>query len=1104
MKNLNAMLVGVIALLVANAGQADALVVQQSLIGSSVNTPIEGAVDAGAPGSECPMPLMHVQAQCNGSGSFLCAQTSSLGVTSDVMRVSGHIDRTLGHLSALRVIVQHDQTKTFTTHELGSDVSVDGRFAQDIALPHVGNYTLTVTAFRASGTPAQETLHVARVQAPNLEHATVVYEPQAEGGAALQTDHVTLTVDLFAQCENCDTVGSGANAATVRVTNRVRLPSGEVQHVVRSSNVAQRGVYQLCVPTRTGDNQLHIEVCNAATGETCPQLDPIDVRVRDTHVAIHPELEVWKGRVMFSAVHYDTVPLRFRVDGLSETESECSDAVTVEVNRERSAPLCPDADGMYHMEMTPITGINLAVIHVQTPQASASYPVTFGWGDLQSPWNNDGSLKSDEELWFADALTFGVRQDFLSQTIRELINNFTRSDQFETFLADMAFGRPAPQDHDVETTEGPAAESLAHIRDSIPYCATEQSSSNMVIELADRPQVGGFEITRIAFGDDEAQLSLELRDVSALLRYYRDNDEDGTPDAAVLPLHVAFKRLAMHPRIRLIRGESPQVLFTADTTECDFKSDRFCTEKPAIVVPKNFFGAANEAGAFVQCDHKQQEIDPSQVEGCKSLNMINAHMGVLSEKVLDALNETLYCSASSMLTYALRDGASQVDVHAGCAPVGHDAHDSSIQINALSCEAAQSSLFADRYWHVPMGVNLTESLLHGNTRGMWARIATRIGDSQFFAGLTETVRHAGTGFITAPRAPRIPADQALAGKQDVFFGLSNHLLNQLLFTLTMQGETAHARDVFGSIVGNGGGLLDWDLHRGLLQDVGFDPVASCEGDGEPHQLCPVRPRMNELMGPAITTEGYFAADHPLMLRIRGSRRLMPRLRFYEDDVPVPATEEGQLPSTRPAQLIELQIPDLAVSFYALERDTNGALVYDDAGIPVIESVLPDIDDPLLGYIVRARATLLVTLELVSVAPSETNPEHVQVVLRTEPTMARVGFAADAESNNTVIPTKRLLSALQQKINYGMTLFAGRNANDDNVITLNVPKRLVLSTPADAESIAGMLGLRELRLPKESVHFGVDVGQDFLTLGGKMHFLQRLSVDGEAREWSIPQ
>ncbi|MBI2343564.1 MAG: hypothetical protein HYV02_04450 [Deltaproteobacteria bacterium] len=1058
---------------------------------------------------------MHVITHCEAGSGFLCVNTPPGGVVDDQVVVTGLIDRANFPFAGLKVVVQHTETNMIQELPAETAVDADGAFAIEVPLTQLGAYTIILQALRAGGEPVMAQVAVSRVIAPNGKAAAVEMTPAPDVSGPVMASAVQLDLDLLPECERCDLIGSETGGVLISVVNTITTSQGALQQVERKTDIGVDGRFHLCIPVGLGENHLDIVACNAATGFVRPQcavVPPVTFSAETGRPVITMHEPASAGTTISPVAPDEPLEIRFAVEGLTNG-AMCEEQVEWRWNREPAVALCPAADGFYHVTLTPTTGINLGVIHVDDQDFPMEESIILGGGTVKSPWQGPGVTKADGALWERDALTVGLRQQLLTETLRTLLNHFLASDQSQQLIQQLVH-RPvvSPQGSTgTAPVDSARAEALAAIRAEIPGCKTTGGLSDLQLEFVEPPEIGEMEVTQMRLVDDAVHLTVvaspragEKVALGMHVRLFRDGDRDGRPDGPVLPLKLGFRKLALYPRIQLQRHEPPIVLLTAETTNCDYQDPLYCTERPALLLPKNFVGSVTGSGGFVLCDHEDQLVSSSEAEGCADLNILNTQTGLLSGQVLDGLNEMLYCTGSSQLTYALREGGRHLRVRVGCGPFP-PASPGEIEV-VLPLWDCDAGILRDRQIDMPLGLDLVQRLMHLSDRGISLPMATRVGSASWYRQRPADVQRPTLGYLVDNDAPQMPADLGLAGSRDLFVGLSERLINQLLFFFAMAGDPS-----------SGQGLLDWDLHEPFFRANGIDLTAVCDAldpmspeAAAVSTLCQVRPRVKELLGSALTTYEYFPPNQPLMVRVRGSRTMVPHVRFFSAEVPEAIAEETTPTTYRTGTFIDLQVPDLALSFYALETDPAGApdaygnlpMLLDDAGAPRIHSLRPDLADPFDGPIVRATMTFLLPLELSPLLPDPEEPSQLRLMLRTNPALTRLQFRVAPGDNNTIIPDTSLLSNLREKLLTGLSLFA----SEEDAITLPIPKRLVMTPedPTTSDDLLALLGVQEWRLAKEGLALAIDPGGDFLTMSANFHVVQQLVVGGEMVEWTIPE
>jgi len=249
--------------------------------------------------------------------------------------------------------------------------------------------------------------------------------------------------------------------------------------------------------------------------------------------------------------------------------------------------------------------------------------------------------------------------------------------------------------------------------------------------------------------------------------------------------------------------------------------------------------------------------------------------------------------------------------------------------------------------------------------------------------------------------------------------------------------------------------LDWELDNTFFKRRDFDYVQECDAFEPtteiqtPPALCQLRPRVMEMLGSALPTNGYLSNKHPLQLKLKGSRNLAPHVKIYQTDVPyelppVPGEDEIQI-EYRPADVLEIQIPDLEVSFYALEIDEskgldefgNPSVLLNEDEIPVVRSMIPGSPEP--APIIKVRATLLIALEVGQIYTPEDDASKLAFSIRPISEYSRIIFKKIPGGNATTVPDNSILSSFREKLRYGIEIYG----DPDEPLEIKIPKSVSL-------------------------------------------------------------
>lgn len=743
-----------------------------------------------AAGLSCPADAIVTNERCEGS---VCLTQAPGGVTGNTVMLKGKVSG--GAFTGLLVSAQHDRTKAVTTVNAAHALKPDGQFEITVPLAQLGSYTIVIQAMRVAGPPLMMTVRVSRVIAPHNLTATAVTIAEAKSGE----DHIAIAVDLEKTCrdaakaglpQDCDLIGSQTGATRIEAVNR--MASG--REIVRRTNAGSEGQFNLCMPLGDGDNVIEVRVCS-------PALESCKVLVTKTISFVKNEPQVrW--------LDSDPQHLRFAIDHWTPKKmlmSKCDGEIQIQWNHELLQMLCP-SNGEYRITSAPVVGVNELSIALPG-ETGREFHYTFGWG--KAVWAKDVA---------ADVMAMRIDHAVLDRDLPGVINRFLGSDQFPTLIASMLTSGTA-------ASSTPPSESVTKelnaIRSAIPTCGV--SASQSATKVVGTPKVGSARLDAVTLSENQLQLEMSLEHVMIPIQVFQDANHDGQPDKGVLPLRIAFKKLHLRPKL-VFKPETAQILLTADADDCSFKSATYCKHQPVIFKPGMLEGEATKGGAIVACDDSGQLGGASLREQCTSLDIVNMQTGQLSEKILDTLNETLYCDVSSQLTYALR--------HAR------------IPLTQTIPVLGRKLAWKSELTLAAGGVSITPD-------GIGVTLGSRV-DSPGFYYTAATNTAAGNA---APTGHAL----GLMVREDV--------INQALAALTTLGNP-------------GEGLLDWSIDEATINLMGFDFTTQCDPlKGEPPALCQMRPTVEKLLGSDLYTANYYTKDQPLRITIRGDRELAPHVRF---------------------------------------------------------------------------------------------------------------------------------------------------------------------------------------------------------------------------------
>jgi hypothetical protein len=1057
----------------ATAHSFDAVNIMGALTGSEPPaepvTPGQPAPAVSAPA--CGAGAMLPSKTCELGSGFLCLNTPPFGITESSVTLKGTIDVKNNTLSGLTASIQNEYTNEYeqvkfdkpadssACWERDSNFCLDENGFYSLRLPvgeKLGPYTIILTAVRSNGAPASEKARLSRVTAPKMTKEDIKVTVNGSGAQ--------VSIDLLKNCPACDFIGVTTGGLEITAKNVISAGDGGTKTTSLKTNSASGGIFSFCVPLAKGTNNITVTACNSASGTNaspCPAvaLDPITSEEGSDGITWLKPIESF-----YDAATYPDVEIAFKLDTNADAR--------LFFNRDPELALTPDANGEYHIYVNPSAGLNVGTIQ----SGDRFFSFSFSWGEVKSPFEAGGKVRPNAELWLKNAGGFALNKLFLTDAARTLLNNYFKSEEFKELLIKV------PELFDKKDAgpkeDGGPAEKIKAIKDDIPFCKADgdEEPKNYGFKITSEPTIGRLEIPRIEFGQDTISLTFNAEDARVSASYFLDKDKDGEADVRPIPLKIAFKKIFTPVDLKVNRSKGkPLFLITAPTTDCEYKDAHACTGMPAVLVGKNFIGSATKGGSFVICD---TDVEPD----CDGVNLMNAHLnGQISAAVLDGINKMLYCNGSAALTYMLRERAANVPVQIGC-PAGGYPQRPLIKIGRCSDE----SLLGDRGWVVPVGIDLLNNQFNVSEKGISGVVPAIVGDEGFFAGMSAEYKSPSVGIVQRPDLTHAPA---IAGSQfssyDFGISLGEDFINSIFFVLTEQNH--------GS-----GGLFDWDVHEVFMKKAGFDAVKKCDefkpdsSDDRPSALCSLRLRVGDILGSALTANGYLPPKQPIMMRVKGNRNMPPRIAFFNDG----------------RQFIDLQIPDIELSFYALEIDEtagtdkygNFTVKLDADGRPIIRSMNPSDPAPENGQIIKFRLSIMLAAEISAVATDAADPSKLALTIRPDANLTKIVFKVVPGSNTTIIKPDSLISAFEEKIKYGVNIYS----DPEKAIKIALPKEVSFDTAPATPDQFSLLGLKRLSFGKDGLQFKVEDSQEYIDIMVKFVLTQGLTVDGQALEWMIPE
>ncbi|MBN1282657.1 MAG: hypothetical protein JXA24_02645 [Proteobacteria bacterium] len=1018
----------------------------------------------------CQAPQEPPRVECEVGSGFLCVSTPPGGVDGASFVLRGTIDRNSSVLAGIAIAAQSDYTKRITAVDTSSPatagcwgpaagqspfcIDAEGRFSARVELPEAGPYTVSVAASRVLGDSAERKVRISRVKVPSLDASSVELDPDVRAAPSTDASHVRVSVSLLSGCQFCDFIGASTNGVEVSVENVITGPDGNTRRVECASTVEQggQGLFSIGVPVGAGQNSLTIRACNAAVEGACPSVGPVSFQgtgpgeTVDGITFLSPEPLPSYDMDRYPAMHW-----KFRIAG----ETGCVD---VRFNRDAPIGVCPDPQGAYSLTLNPRVGINVATIAAASGMEEFAW--TFGWGKILSPHAGGGAMD------VPSAVEIAIPSRTARVIVLPFINNFLASDERDALIGEMLSGMGGGGGQDGDGNEI-----------AVPKCSSA-GIEGFTAELRGSPALGEALIKGLEFGEGTMALAASLKDAEIGIDLVPDKD------LPPLPLIISFRKALLD--ISLEQADDgdgmPMLLLSSPHDDCDYKAGSYCKHIPAALIPENIVGGANSWGGFVRCD--MDLAKGKAKEACAAINSLNAQTGVINEKVLDSLNEAIYCGGSAALTGLLRDGA---EIPA-------------LSIGSLSAPAGRRG---GRGVTVPLGL-MPGSSIDLFPSGVLADAGLAVGAHSIYSHTPAWAKIPSAGIIRGEgfgeRSFATPSDAA----GDAGVSVALDAAGALIFAATAQGDGRAHR-----------GLLDVDVHELFFEGMGFDFVEECdafepgEGNEDKPTLCHIRPRVSEMFGTALTTYGYLQGSHPLMIAVRANRALGARVAAVEPhELPPVAKSDGgeAAPAYEPrGPVLSVELGGLSLSFYALEIDPsvepdrygNPAVQVGADGTPVIRSMRPSDPDPWNGQVISLDMTLLAAVEIGEPLPDPSDESAFALPLRILADRTRLVLTPMPGSNATTVPASSLVSQLSEKLSLALSAFSA----DGEPIMIPVPATFEFERGGDG--LLAKLGLAAIALDRDGISLELEPETSSVSAAAAAIITQILHVEGKQKTYTLP-
>ena len=731
-----------------------------------------------------------------GDSGQLCLSTPPAGIADDEVIVRGTVDLSEG-LASLSLSLQHEYTGksvSFIANRCsgcpeieGVCLDSDGTYCAKMFVDDYGPFAVTATASFLVGAQTKVT-KFSRVRAPDLKKTKVEFSPDPNSNEINEAGHLNITVSLLDDCQFCDFIGSGTGAISITAKNVIESLDSN-QEISCSTNVEQggSGIFAVGLPISMGHNNVEVRLCSPAM-EECVLISSVSFGSKSEGAGaeiLNPE-----SLPSYSSEDYP------EIDFLLKWPSVAEECIEIDFNLEETAmEVCKENDGTFKAVLNPIDGVNTAIIK-RTGDMAVSWPWFFGWGSLASPFKEEG--------WGPSSLaSISIPKRILNNLVLPAVNSFLESEEFIRLVKNIGSAFEDGMDSDSNNS-----------KPNIPGCNSDGPS--LEIKIA-----GGISIKR-------AELkNLELRQDELSLRLVADGVNvpvDLKTNFGWLPLRIGWRRAAIDLIIRKVgSGEDAYFLLTGPYSDCDYRTAPYCSHKPAVLIPRNIAGDGN-LGEIFHCDAQRGSISGKLRELCFALENLDAQTGMVHDKILEAMNEMVICSGSSVMS-----GEFPINLPKNLPPVVINAA-KTIQID-------------------PLGIGLD--------------IFGWFGKPEHFTELPDETQYPSVGFIEQ--------DYGVYKGKDLSAGITASTINRAIFVYLLTR--------------NGG--MSFDLHESMMEEL-FDVTFAelCDSgeneDDEAAGLCFLRPRVGELLGSPLSTYGYFDQKQALLAKIKIGNLLPPHVGLMGD------------------------------------------------------------------------------------------------------------------------------------------------------------------------------------------------------------------------------
>ena len=760
--------------------------------------------------------------------SVLCVSTPPFGVVENFIHVKGTADLKEG-LASLSMAIQHNYTGE-TKHllaercsgcpgEEGFCLDGEGAFCANVSLKDFGPYSALVTASFIDDAKTEK-VGFSRVEPINYEEISVELSPDPNSNEIFMSTHLVANITLFDECQFCDFIGSSTGAIQINVRNSIKSPSKEkIVSCITNNEQGESGKFSIGVPIELGRNDVEIELCDLALDE-CKIIKQItwgDVNEKVGVDIINPP-----PQPSYSSSQYPEMSFEFK------WKSALGECVRITPNFEEyledseDGMVCPDSSGVYKTIINPQNGVNSVIVR-KSGDMPEVWPWFFGWGNVQSPFDN--------ESWKKDVIAgLSIPKNLVNSFVVPALNKYLNSSNFKETIGKIGSGKKSGK-----TETGPLPEG----------CSSSESSLEVKI-IGNKIKLGSINLRNLSLNQDKMSFRLVVGKTSIPI--------DVSSNYGDIPLRIGWRKAAIDIILKHTKvGNKNYLELTGPHSDCDYREKPYCMNKPAIIIPANLIGDG-KWGQFVHCDEKRRSVSGDAKELCHAVESLNAQTGLINDKILQAINDMAHCSGSGFLN-------KKIDISS------YLSKDENDDIKELELPVIGSV----KLDFPSMMVNISD-LIKFKSTGIDIVPSLEIDNEKYKTLLGTRLHHSSVGVIEEPYKEFQPS--GLSG------GLTLQIINKLLFTMIALMDNGLGLDLTENSIYEDFGF-DFVSECDLFEDTYAQEIAD-DPEFKKSAICLVRPRVQELLGSHLSTFGYFDQKQPLLVKARLGKSLPVHVSFGDE------------------------------------------------------------------------------------------------------------------------------------------------------------------------------------------------------------------------------